>query len=49
MGNSKTYNYPKANRRSTSSQTGDSSRVEEVKAHAHQPPTFQANAPSKGK
>jgi hypothetical protein len=36
MGDSKTFNYPKTNSRSTSSQAGHSSRVQKRKPEPHQ-------------
>ncbi|MFB5189385.1 hypothetical protein [Alicyclobacillus fastidiosus] len=41
MGDSKTFNYPKTHRRSTSSQSGNSSFVEKPKKAWNQPATFE--------
>ncbi|WAH39653.1 hypothetical protein NZD89_14625 [Alicyclobacillus fastidiosus] len=41
MGDSKTFNYPKAHRRSTSSQSGNSSLVDKPRKALNQPTSFQ--------
>ncbi|EPZ50907.1 hypothetical protein [Alicyclobacillus acidoterrestris] len=43
MGDSKTFNYPKANLKSTSSQSGDSSLADKTKKDWNQPPSFSSN------
>ncbi|MDP9727868.1 hypothetical protein ACOJUR_00985 [Alicyclobacillus tolerans] len=48
MGNSKTYNYPKANSVSTSSQAGHSSRVQKRKPEPHQTQNLEQEDTAKG-